>query len=251
MSTDQPTFEEFRLLQVLVDVCQQFMDSTPTWLDHNFLSAGEHAVEVLQHYGLLTDEPDGRGGRWTTRGAYLGSLTGDVDTSTINAVRAGFLAIPPDWLHEQDWDMWRYRPDLRIGPALFWFHGFVRQRGPSPPWPPMEPDRLDVTIQASGSEAHAKIRGELFTLTELRAFAAGLRRVATGIPPWVDLHGTAGSLKLTPGQDEHKTVLGQVVLSNPMFDHAHRFGIKGAHGQRLTDIAASIETIADRLGRSG
>jgi hypothetical protein len=54
-------------------MCEQYIGSGHSdWLDHQCMSAGEDAVELLIHYGLVEPWPDGRrGGLWTEAGKAL------------------------------------------------------------------------------------------------------------------------------------------------------------------------------------
>lgn len=64
------TENEFRLLRCLAWMCDQYL--TPhegIGLDHLYMSAGEHAVDALAEYGLITI--DHRGGDWTAAGQAL------------------------------------------------------------------------------------------------------------------------------------------------------------------------------------
>jgi hypothetical protein len=63
------TEEERRLLGALAWMCEQYLSGGTDTLDHLCMSAGEEAVELLAHYGLV--EPSGRGGVWTPAGRAL------------------------------------------------------------------------------------------------------------------------------------------------------------------------------------
>ena len=63
------TEAEERLLRTLVGMCQQYLQTRDGGLDHEWMSAGEHAVELLAEYKLV--EPSGRGGDWTPAGLAL------------------------------------------------------------------------------------------------------------------------------------------------------------------------------------
>jgi hypothetical protein len=61
---------ERQLLIALAWMCQQYLGSPDSdGLDHECMSAGEQAVELLVKYRLV--EPAGRGGRWTEAGKAL------------------------------------------------------------------------------------------------------------------------------------------------------------------------------------
>ena len=62
------THEEHALLRALALMCAQYIGDDET-LDHECLSAGEEAVELLARYGMI--ERAGRGGRWTEAGKAL------------------------------------------------------------------------------------------------------------------------------------------------------------------------------------
>ncbi|MBS0297267.1 MAG: hypothetical protein JSR45_13235 [Proteobacteria bacterium] len=68
---------ERRLLRALALMCEQYIGSgNADWLDHQCISAGEDAVELLIDYGFVEPWPDGRrGGLWTESGkAFLASI---------------------------------------------------------------------------------------------------------------------------------------------------------------------------------
>lgn len=61
---------EKRLLLVLAWMCEQYIGSgEQSGLDHECMTAGEDAVELLVEYGLVS--PSGRGGTWTDAGKAL------------------------------------------------------------------------------------------------------------------------------------------------------------------------------------
>jgi len=65
------TDQEERLLGALSWLCEQFMGSgRADFLDHECMSAGESAVEILASYGLV-EITSVRGGRWTDAGKEL------------------------------------------------------------------------------------------------------------------------------------------------------------------------------------
>jgi hypothetical protein len=63
------TDAEKRLLKSLAVMCEQYLTSKDGDLDHLYMSAGEHAVDLLIQYGLV--DPGGRGGTWTDAGRVL------------------------------------------------------------------------------------------------------------------------------------------------------------------------------------
>ena len=61
---------ERRLLVALAWMCEQYIGGGgDDSLDHQCMGAGEDAVELLVHYGLV--EPSGCGGKWTEAGKAL------------------------------------------------------------------------------------------------------------------------------------------------------------------------------------
>ncbi|PLR22803.1 hypothetical protein SGCZBJ_17280 [Caulobacter zeae] len=63
------THQEQRLLSALAWMCAQYLEDRDGELDHQSMSAGERAVDLLVGYGLLA--PSGRGGTWTQAGQDL------------------------------------------------------------------------------------------------------------------------------------------------------------------------------------
>jgi len=64
------TDNEQRLLIALAWMCEQYIGTGhASYLDHQAISAGEDAVQLLVQYGLV--EPTGRGGSWTEAGRKL------------------------------------------------------------------------------------------------------------------------------------------------------------------------------------
>ena len=68
MIRETSTQDERRLLISLAKMCDQYL-SEGEYLDHHSMSAGEHAVELLAQYGLITPGP--RGGTWTEAGRTI------------------------------------------------------------------------------------------------------------------------------------------------------------------------------------
>jgi hypothetical protein len=64
---------ERRILRALAGMCEQYLSDNSGWLDHQCMSAGEEAFDILVEYGLAEPDPGGgRGGRWTQSGeAFL------------------------------------------------------------------------------------------------------------------------------------------------------------------------------------
>ena len=62
------TDAENRLLRALAGMCEQYIDQEGI-LDHQCMSAGERAVDLLYEYGLI--DPSGRGGTWNDAGRAL------------------------------------------------------------------------------------------------------------------------------------------------------------------------------------
>jgi hypothetical protein len=60
--------KEQRLLRALALMSQQYISRNDA-LDHECISAGEDAIELLAEYGLVS--PEGRGGVWTEEGRRL------------------------------------------------------------------------------------------------------------------------------------------------------------------------------------
>lgn len=56
-------------LRALALMAQQYLKRDENELDHLFMSAGEHAVEVLAKHGFVEIRP--RGGCWTKAGLQL------------------------------------------------------------------------------------------------------------------------------------------------------------------------------------
>ncbi|MFT4253271.1 MAG: hypothetical protein QM608_12375 [Caulobacter sp.] len=63
------TNQEQRLLSALAWMCAQYLEGRDGELDHQSMSAGERAVDLLVRYGLIS--PSGRGGSWTEAGQAL------------------------------------------------------------------------------------------------------------------------------------------------------------------------------------
>jgi hypothetical protein len=63
---DPMSDKETKLLVALVCMVNQHLPGEDPELDHQFMSAGEKAIEALAAYGLVVPEP--RGGRWTEAG---------------------------------------------------------------------------------------------------------------------------------------------------------------------------------------
>jgi hypothetical protein len=71
------TDAERRLLEALAWMCEQYLTGRHDGvLDHQCMTAGENAVELLIEYGLV--RPAGRGGTWTKAGLAL--LNSNLDT---------------------------------------------------------------------------------------------------------------------------------------------------------------------------
>jgi hypothetical protein len=65
------TEETQRLLSALAWMCEQYIGSGKAdFLDHDCMSAGELAVDVLAEHGLV-DITSVRGGQWTDAGKAL------------------------------------------------------------------------------------------------------------------------------------------------------------------------------------
>ncbi|QKG72318.1 hypothetical protein [Erythrobacter mangrovi] len=65
------TENEERLLGKLALMCEQYIGGGQAeFLDHECISAGERAIEVLAEYGLV-EVTSVRGGKWTDAGRAL------------------------------------------------------------------------------------------------------------------------------------------------------------------------------------
>ncbi|MEM9477041.1 MAG: hypothetical protein AAGA71_17240 [Pseudomonadota bacterium] len=56
-------------IYALALMAQQYLQTDGGELDHLYMSAGEHAIDVLVDHGFVN--PHGRGGSWTERGRNL------------------------------------------------------------------------------------------------------------------------------------------------------------------------------------
>lgn len=245
MSINDPTLEEFRLLTALMNMCQQYLSGPFAYISHDFMSAGEHAVEALASYGLLQPEPGG--GTLTERGLFVANLRG-VDEATFNEVRQRYLAIDENRSLESIPDMW-HSPNLTICSLKFWFQGLAVDRVPegSPRRRWLEADRLYVLIQIRDFDASARIQGELFTLSDLGQFRNELEKIHQKGRGAARLRGTKDSLKLRVNLNRDGALSGDVTLTNINFRHSHTFELPFAAHENIPALISSIDAAVEKF----
>jgi hypothetical protein len=59
---------EKKLLIALVYMVEQYLERDDGLLDHQFMTAGETAIEVLRERGLIESDEGGRFARWSEAG---------------------------------------------------------------------------------------------------------------------------------------------------------------------------------------
>ena len=248
MSHSDPTLEELRVLSALVNMCQQYLSGSFIDISHDFMSAGERAVEVLVSYGLLQRDPCG--GTWTERGLFVGNLD-EIDESTFPGIRQRYMAIKENRPLTTIPGMWKHLPNLTICSLKFWFRGFALERVPeiSPRRGWLEPDRLDVVIQMSDIDGQARVQGELFTLGDLQRFRNDLAKIHERRRGAARLRGTKDSHKLRVSTEPDGTLSGEVTLNNINFHHSHTFELLfGAHTD-IPKMVTSIDAVIERFKR--
>lgn len=221
MPADNPSDDELRLLAVLRAVCNQYMPGHRPWLDHECMSAGEHAVEALSNYGLV--EADGRGGVWTTKALLLDRLD-DIERSNMDEIRSQFSQSPAGEPIKMPDGSSPLSPDLNIFALRLWFTGLAKRKPNARPafWPELEADRLDVIVRTSLVNGSFLIAGELLTLRDLEKFKVQLEKLSKKKRGRASLRGTRNSVVI----ELHKTAIDKidtvVSLAHPHFQESIR-----------------------------
>ncbi|ANY20200.1 hypothetical protein A6F68_01687 [Tsuneonella dongtanensis] len=247
MSTNAPTDEELRLLAILQGVCVQYMGgSSLSYIDHGFMSAGEHAVSLLAKYGLLV--PDRSGGTWTQKACALEALD-DLEMSNIELIRESFAGASASKTLSEFPGVNRTRPDVEVGSLRLWITGLAKSRGTKRPssWPELEPDRLDVEARLVAVDLDAKIGGQLFTLAELQTFRDSIDGLGKREGSVAKLSGVNGSLVAELGTMPSGLVEGSASIGNPNFgtNATARLRFKGDH--QLQSIIQQIDVVLTKF----
>lgn len=213
MSYDKPTDDELRLLAALIGVCDQFMPGERPYVSHDFVSAGEWAVEILSNYGVI--EKDDAGGSWATRALALDGAFRD--GADLAAARLQYERLPFGERVIEKGVAESRKPDLQIAPVSLWFSALVKNRVSGRNGFPR--DLLNVTARLLLCDATSKVAGELLTASDLRDFADeldGLRKRSTKL---ASLRGNQNSIVLKIEADADRNLQGSASLHNPMFKH--------------------------------
>jgi hypothetical protein len=216
MPYDDPSDDELRLLSALVDVSEQAFGVSAACLEHNFTSAGEHAVRILAKYGLIV--ADFPGGTWTTKSEALARLAEDLSNG--DQIRNELRHLPAGELRTFPHRVRGLRPDIVLDGLKMWILGRALETRMPGRTPMPGPDRLDVEARLSLGQGQAMIRGELLTTGELRAFRDQLATVQDGSTQRAHLVAFKESLEITLIVGAGRTLTGEITIRDKRFHHS-------------------------------
>lgn len=242
MSFEDPTDDELRLLLALVGMSEQFLGASPASLEHSFIGAAEHAIQVLGKYGLVVC--DGRGGAWTTKAEVLARL--DPTLSNSEQIREELRRVPAGELRTFPPGVRAHRPDIWLDNLRIWVPDRAMNRRIRPQWSPQPgPDRLNVEARLSAGGCEAVVRGEILTTGELRAFRNQLAEMVDGSARRAHLVALKECLEITLILDSYQKFTGEITIRNPDYKYSANTEIES----RDINLEKTIDSINKILAK--